>query len=195
MSEFKFNCPYCLQKFASDHEDIGKAAVCPSCQKEIIITPPPGYDSRPKGDTLPPKTEAKNNAKDTVAVLVVIASLVGLIIWIYYCWTAPPKNVDMSRVPSSPEKVDIMDAWNAAKRAVCDELQRPEAAKFPQPWDKGCKIYPHDDTTYAIMGFVDTDLPSKGKFRLYWFTKVQYRSSGKWNVDPVGWLSMTQIEH
>ena len=193
MSEFKFNCPYCLQKFASDSEDIGKAAICPFCQKEITITPPLGHDSRPKGNTLPPKTAAKNDVKGTGSVLVVIASLVGLIMWIYYCWTAPPKNVNMSSVPSSPQKVDIMDAWNAAKRAVCDELQRPEAAKFPHPWDNGCKIYPHDDTTYAIMGFVDTDLPSKGKFRLYWFTKVQYRSSGKWDVDPVGWLSMTRL--
>ena len=96
MSEFKFNCPYCLQKFASDHEDIGKAAVCPSCQKEITITPPLGHEicdvkyTGPKQITIPAQTEqtpqpkpgdVQVNAKDSVAgcvgCLVVIAILIG----------------------------------------------------------------------------------------------------------------------
>ena len=208
MSEFKFNCPYCQQKFSAETKDIGKEAICPSCQKEITITPPL-EDEKNKMSPITPTPQAeqteqanpeavKNNTKDAVigcmGCLVIIASLVGLIMWVYHCWTAPPKNVDMS-VTTTPKKADIHWIWNVAKEAVCKELRRPEAATFPKYWDPDVKIIKHDDETYAIMGFVDTDLPGKGKMRLYWATRVQYTSREKWEAEPVGWYAITPIQH
>ena len=41
MGVFYFNCPYCGQRFECDDADSGKPAVCPACQNEIMIPPPP----------------------------------------------------------------------------------------------------------------------------------------------------------
>ena len=174
MSEFKFNCPYCLQKFASDSEDIGKAAICPFCQKEITITPPLGYDSRPKGDTLPPKTEAKNNAKDTVAgcvgCFVVMAILIGLLTWLCQSCSC-----------TDPSQAHETEAWHVAMRFVEKRLKAPSTAKFPNQWDNGVEIKRTDNSTFSVSAFVDAENAFGARIRQHWSVTVRYNEAdGHW---------------
>ena len=189
MSEFKFNCPYCLQKFASDSEDIGKAAICPFCQKEITITPPLGHEicdvkyTGPKQITIPAQTEqtpqpkpgdVQVNAKDSVAgcvgCLVVIAILIGLLTWLCQSCSC-----------TDPSQALETEAWHVAMRFVEKRLKAPSTAKFPNQWDNGVEIKRTDNSTFCVSAFVDAENSFGAKIRQHWSVTVRYNEAdGHW---------------
>jgi len=75
MSDFRFGCPHCGQRFTGDAVYKGSEITCPACQKTVTVPNPVARAARPRATTPTATTATESAPLSTPALLSLICAL------------------------------------------------------------------------------------------------------------------------